>query len=86
MAFESLSGLVAGDDNGDFDVFFHDLRTDETECVSVNLTDKPGNATSVRPALSWSGRFTAFSSDADGLVAGDGTAGGTSSFATAAQE
>jgi len=72
VAFASLaSNLVPGDTNQFTDVFVHDLKTDATTRVSVTSSGGQGNNTSVDPAISASGRYVAFSSDASNLVAGD---------------
>jgi Tol biopolymer transport system component len=77
VAFSSLAtNLVAGDDNGLTDVFVHDRAKKETTRVSVGpngleATGGQSDAGSYMPALSADGRFVAFASDANNLVAGD---------------
>ncbi len=72
VAFDSYaSNLVAGDTNGDADVFVHDRATGATERVSVSSAGEQGNGESQYPAISADGRFVAFDSYASNLVAGD---------------
>ena len=76
VAFESIStNLVAGDSNGDSDVFVHDRQNGTTTRVSVPTGGSPqGNNHSVEPAISGDGRFVVFLSFATNLVPG-GTSG-----------
>ena len=72
VAFDShASNLVPGDTNGEEDVFLHDLHTGRTSRVSVSSSGAQGNLASDQPAISADGRFIAFRSYADNLVAGD---------------
>jgi Tol biopolymer transport system component len=72
VAFSSTSSiLVPGDLNGAEDVFVHDLRTRVTTRVSVSSSGAEGNRASRGPAISADGRFVAFASFADNLVAAD---------------
>ena len=72
VAFASAAdNLVPGDGNGVGDVFVHDLLTGTTERVSVDSSGAEGNGDSSEPAISRDGRFVAFRSSADNLVAGD---------------
>ena len=66
------SNLVVGG-NPLRDIFAHDLLTGVTERVSVAWDGWPGNKSvdNRRPALSNTGRYVAFGSDADNLVGGD---------------
>jgi hypothetical protein len=69
VAFVSAAtNLVAGDMNGKADVFIHDRTSGVTERVSVSSTGGEGNNYSEKPALSYDGRFVAFSSTANNLV------------------
>lgn len=54
-----------------FDVFVHDFDTGRTEIVSVNSSGDPANGSSFGGHLSHDGRFVAFASFGDNLVAGD---------------
>ncbi|WP_162815552.1 PD40 domain-containing protein [Microvirga aerophila] len=72
VVFTSLSyNLVAGDTNGNADVFRKDLLTGEL----LRLTDQPdgtqGNQNSGFAEISLDGRFIAFASGASNLVSGD---------------
>ncbi|MFZ2405828.1 MAG: hypothetical protein WAW41_11870 [Methylobacter sp.] len=72
VAFTSLSdNLVPGDTNEAQDVFVHDRTTGSTARVSVDSSGLQATGHSQSPALSASGRYVAFSSDADNLVPGD---------------
>lgn len=78
VAFSSdATNLVAGDANGARDVFLHDTQTGATIRVSVNSAGGeagffvPGFIGGDFPALSADGRYVAFMSEANNLVAGD---------------
>ena len=65
----AASNLVPGDSNPDFDVFVHDRRTHQTECVSVvsggALVD---NQDILGNAISADGRYVVFGSNARELI------------------
>lgn len=74
VVFESgASNLVAGDNNGAYDVFVKDTLTGVTTRVSTNSAGLESSAgfDSVHPAVSGNGRYIAFYSDATNLVATD---------------
>jgi Tol biopolymer transport system component len=72
VVFSSVSStLVAGDVNGNDDVFVRDRQTGINLLMSVASDGTQGNDASFLPAISGDGRFVAFSSAADNLVAGD---------------
>jgi Tol biopolymer transport system component len=72
VAFGSFAtNLVAGDTNDAIDVFVHDRDTGTTERVSIATAGTQANDESFSPAISSSGRFVAFRSDATNLVAND---------------
>ncbi len=74
VAFTSkASNLIAGDQNGTFDVFVHNRETGETSRVSIDsLGDEANqNGDSVASALSADGRFVAFTSGASNLTPSD---------------
>jgi RHS repeat-associated protein len=75
VVFESgASNLVADDTNGRTDIFLRDLVAGTTTLISRKLNDTVGgNGHSVDPRISDDGRFIAFTSFADDLVANDGT-------------
>jgi Tol biopolymer transport system component len=76
VAFGSAaSNLVPADTNGAQDIFVRDRLRGKTRLVSVNRAGKPANGPSLHPALSPDGRFVAFASGANDLVAGDGNTG-----------
>jgi Tol biopolymer transport system component len=76
VSFLSASpNLVAGDANGDCDVFVYDRHAGTTDCVSVDPNGIPGNDASGQwggdPAsMSFDGRYVAFASWATNLLAG----------------
>jgi Tol biopolymer transport system component len=65
------SNLVKGDTNGVQDVFVHDRSTGRTTRVSINTRGRQGNDQSNDQAISSSGRFVTFESEATNLVRGD---------------
>ena len=72
MAFLSCAtNLVADDTNAWPDVFVHDRETGETQRVSVASDGTQGDACSTAPSLSADGRYVAFDSQAENLVADD---------------
>jgi Tol biopolymer transport system component len=74
------TNLVSGDLNGRFDLFVRDRSTGVVERVSVDSAGGEGNGAAHLPlSITPDGRFVAFASDADNLVAGD-TNGATDVF------
>jgi Tol biopolymer transport system component len=77
VTFECLdANLVANDRNHDYDVFIHDLAENTNELISARhqaLASSTANGASVTSAqcVSSDGRFVAFASEADNLVAND---------------
>jgi Tol biopolymer transport system component len=72
VAFSSrAANLSAGDTNGTFDVFVHELQTGQTTRVSVTSSGGQGNDKSERPVLSSDGAVVAFDSEATNLATGD---------------
>jgi Tol biopolymer transport system component len=72
VAFYSASSrLVPGDTNRVADVFVRDRLKKTTERVSVGRRDEQANGQSVAAAISASGRFVVFASQASNLVSGD---------------
>jgi hypothetical protein len=78
VAFSSqATNLVPNDTNGignpalGADIFVHDLVTRQTTRVSVSSSGDQANFPSYEPAMSANGRFVAFWSVANNLVAGD---------------
>jgi Tol biopolymer transport system component len=72
VAFTSeASDLVAGDANGRVDVFVRDRLAGTTELVSVDSSGGQADDDCQFPSISADGRFVAFHSRADNLVAGD---------------
>jgi len=72
VAFDSFASNFVPGDNGDmWDVFVHDRQLGQTERLSVSRAGVPGNNDSVFAAISADGRFVAFDSLADNLIAND---------------
>jgi Tol biopolymer transport system component len=72
VAFTSFAdNLVPGDTNNARDIFVRDLQTEETTRVNLAAGGIEANGASYFTAISGDGRFVAFESDADNLVAGD---------------
>ena len=79
VAFESVaSNLVAGDTNGSIDIFVRDTCVGapagcvaSTVRVSVASDGSQSTSHSFEPSISADGRFVAFSSGSENLVAGD---------------
>ena len=72
VVFHSLAtNFVAGDANGDYDVFVRDRQNGTTECVSLDVNGAPGDFYSEFPSISADGRFVGFFSLATKLVQGD---------------
>ena len=72
VAFTSEArNLVVGDTNWERDVFVHDRETGVTERISVASDGTQANGQSVTVGISADGRYVAFGSMADNLVAGD---------------
>ncbi|MDQ5922299.1 MAG: TolB protein, partial [Patescibacteria group bacterium] len=63
--------LVAGDTNGDIDIFIRDTQLDTTERVSVSSSEVEADNESFTPYITPDGRYVVFSSSATNLVAGD---------------
>jgi WD40-like Beta Propeller Repeat len=73
VAFSSeATNLVAGDTNGQVDVFVRDLGANTTVRANVSSAGAQADGSSdFDPTLSSTGRFVAFTSDATNLVPGD---------------
>ena len=72
VAFASFSdNLVAGDTNTSRDVFVHDRKKHKTKRVSVSNAGVQGADDSFMPSISGNGRYVAFHSWAENLVASD---------------
>jgi Tol biopolymer transport system component len=68
--YSGASNLVAGDDNGNTDVFLTDLKTGVVTMISADADGNPGDGESDDPSISPNGRFVAFNSAANNLVGG----------------
>lgn len=72
VVFESTAGnLVRRDGNEVSDVFLKNLTSGRVTLLSADRRKDPGNGPSSEPSLALDGRFVAFSSTADNLVADD---------------
>lgn len=69
--YSGATNLVAGDTNGNKDVFVHDRETGATTRVSVSSMGVESDGRSERPSLSADGRIVAFQSIATNLVPND---------------
>ncbi|MGY8771029.1 MAG: GEVED domain-containing protein [Pirellulales bacterium] len=69
--FSYASNLVAGDTNGNWDIFVLDRDMNTTTRVSVDSAGAEANNHSYIPSLSADGRFVTYQSNASNLVAGD---------------
>lgn len=67
----SASDLVAGDSNGNADVFVKDLQTGTITMVTTNSSGVQGNGYAIFHSISGDGRYVAYSSNSSNLVAGD---------------
>ncbi len=67
--FSDADNITPNDTNGCRDVFVRDLRADTDVLVSVNTNGVTGDGISTDPAISGNGRYVAFTSSADDLVA-----------------
>ncbi|HWH45906.1 MAG TPA: hypothetical protein VNT32_14395, partial [Thermoleophilaceae bacterium] len=77
VAFESRATNLAPDRNLQTDVYWCDMFTGEVRRVSDPLQDTVNTSgTSLDPSISADGRYVAFTSDAGGLVPGDGERAG----------
>ncbi|MBP1684962.1 MAG: domain protein beta Propeller [Deltaproteobacteria bacterium] len=72
VAFKSnADNLVAGDSNGNVDVFVRDRMAGATERISISVIGTDSNGESYAPAVSRDGRFVVFGSEATNLVSHD---------------
>ena len=70
VAFESDATNLAGRDrNRRTDIFVRDTTRQSTRRVSLSTTNEEGSGASILPAITPDGRYVAFSSRADDLVA-----------------
>jgi len=67
----SATNLVSGDTNGATDVFVRDRVAGTTERASVGSGGAQGNGDAFYPSITADGRYVAFESAADALVAAD---------------
>jgi hypothetical protein len=72
VVFQSAaSNLVAGDTNGQTDIFLRNMSAGTTTRISVDSTGAEANNFSFQPRISADGRFVVFESAASNLVPGD---------------
>ncbi|MBA2715959.1 MAG: PD40 domain-containing protein [Propionibacteriales bacterium] len=69
--YSNLTNLIAGDTNGEIDVFVRDLVDMTTRRVSVANGGGQANDYSFQPAISAHGRYVSFTSAASNLIARD---------------
>jgi Tol biopolymer transport system component len=70
VAFFSDAALAPGIDAGTAHIYVRDVAAGETQ-ISTMTENGPANGHSMRPAISGNGRYVAFESFANNLVAGD---------------
>jgi hypothetical protein len=70
--YTSATDAVAGDTNGNSDVFVRDRKAGTAGLISVDSDGAQGDGGSYYPLISGNGRWVLFESDATNLVAGDG--------------
>ncbi|MFV2062060.1 MAG: hypothetical protein ACC726_00940 [Chloroflexota bacterium] len=71
-AFRSTAtDLISGGTSGESQIFVRDRVKDKTEAISRSSGGSQGNDRSTRSSISADGRWVAFQSDADNLVAKD---------------
>lgn len=72
VAFPSnATNLVVGDGNGDQDIFVHNMQRGSTRRVSVSSADEEADGFSGYATISADGRYVAFDSSAENLIAND---------------
>ncbi|MCB2188709.1 MAG: VCBS repeat-containing protein [Deltaproteobacteria bacterium] len=72
VGFSSIAdNLVAGDSNGQVDIFLRDFKTAQVTRASVDSAGAEADSISIEMDLSGDGRYVAFTSAAGNLVAGD---------------
>ena len=72
VVFSSLAtNLVAGDTNGESDIFMYDRQNDTIERISVSSAEAEANGGSTIASISDDNNFVVFDSNATNLVAGD---------------
>ena len=71
VAFQSAASFVVEDFDDAPDIYLKDLQTGELTLVTINDDGIKANGASFTPSISDDGRFIAFRSAADNLVAGD---------------
>lgn len=71
VVYATSSAMVAGDVNGQQDIYRRDLLTNTTILVSVDSASAQSNGASDYPSVSYDGNYVVFRSAATNLVAGD---------------
>lgn len=71
IVFTSRYAITPGDTNGFSDVYIYDRMTLTNERISVSTSGALANGPSERPSISADGRYVAFASTANNLVAND---------------
>jgi len=69
--YGQATNLVAGDTNGNQDIFVRDRQSGTTQRVSLTSSGAEPSGDSYAPAISGDGRFVVYESYANDLVAGD---------------
>ncbi|MCB0339722.1 MAG: PD40 domain-containing protein, partial [Bdellovibrionales bacterium] len=71
VAFQSLADNLVSGSAAVSQIYVRDLTGETTVLVSQSSVGSSGNGDSIRPVISPNGRYVAFESSADNLVAGD---------------
>jgi Tol biopolymer transport system component len=69
--YSYATNLVAGDTNGDFDVYIKDRQSGATERISLSTAGAEGDWNARYAAVSADGRYVAFSSNSTNMAPGD---------------
>ena len=69
--WSDATNLVPGDTNGTTDVFVHDRRTGETQCLSIATDGSQADSENRNPIISGNGLYVAFQSLASNFSPGD---------------
>jgi Tol biopolymer transport system component len=69
--YSHASDLVAGDTNGNLDIFLYDTVSETTTLISNDVSGDPSDNGSYQPSISADGRYVVYSSLATDLVTGD---------------
>ncbi|HXJ63117.1 MAG TPA: hypothetical protein VNN79_05135, partial [Actinomycetota bacterium] len=72
IVFDTFSPNLSGKDGNPNDIFLRDIQAGKTYLASVGMNGTEADDDSQFPAVSDSGRYVAFESESDNLIANDG--------------